>query len=127
MPCKFLTAQEALEFLWTLYNSDLDGIDNELVIVPPDPDALRDTKDIDDSSRRKIEETMRGDQYLPMISMCITSYNKYKNEVDLFDNHAADYFTSIQGKNGTGLYLLMLLKQPLLLHGISINYLVIIV
>ncbi|GBM38329.1 hypothetical protein AVEN_158356-1 [Araneus ventricosus] len=42
--------------------SDLDGIDNELFILPPCPDALRDTEDTDDSSTRKIEETMCDDQ-----------------------------------------------------------------
>ncbi|GBM11366.1 hypothetical protein AVEN_33268-1, partial [Araneus ventricosus] len=30
MPRKFLTAQEALDFLWTLDGNDLDDIDNEL-------------------------------------------------------------------------------------------------
>ncbi|GBM42775.1 hypothetical protein AVEN_81596-1 [Araneus ventricosus] len=33
MPRKFLTAQEALNFLWTLDDSDLDDIDNELHFV----------------------------------------------------------------------------------------------
>ncbi|GBL83419.1 hypothetical protein AVEN_110717-1 [Araneus ventricosus] len=64
MPRKFLTAQEALDFLWTLDDSDLDDIDNELVILPPDTDALRDTEDINDSSTRKVEETMCDDQYI---------------------------------------------------------------
>ncbi|GBL79292.1 hypothetical protein AVEN_108855-1 [Araneus ventricosus] len=80
MPRKFLTVQEALNCLWTLDDSDLDDIDNELVILP---------EDTDDSSTRKIEETMCDDQ-------CITSNNKYKNGIDLFDNHAAAHFTSIQ-------------------------------
>ncbi|GBO27671.1 hypothetical protein AVEN_255980-1, partial [Araneus ventricosus] len=51
-------AQEALDFLWTLDDSDLDDIDNELVILPPDIDALSDTEDIDDSSVWKMEETI---------------------------------------------------------------------
>ncbi|GBM86124.1 hypothetical protein AVEN_43097-1 [Araneus ventricosus] len=33
MPRKFLTAQEALNYLWTLDDSDLDDIDNELDFV----------------------------------------------------------------------------------------------
>ncbi|GBM28755.1 hypothetical protein AVEN_177971-1, partial [Araneus ventricosus] len=40
-------------------DSDLDDINNGLVKLPPDPDALSDNED---SSTRKIEETMRDDQ-----------------------------------------------------------------
>ncbi|GBN88146.1 hypothetical protein AVEN_122306-1 [Araneus ventricosus] len=47
---------------WTLDVSDLDDKNNKLVILSPDPDALSDTKDIDDSSTRKIEETMCDDE-----------------------------------------------------------------
>ncbi|GBN37435.1 hypothetical protein AVEN_2688-1 [Araneus ventricosus] len=91
LPRKFLIAQEALDILWTLDDSHLDVIDNELVILNPDPDALSDAEDIDDSSTRKIEN-MCDDQYI-----------------------------THEEKNGTGLYLLILLKQPLLLHGSSIS------
>ncbi|GBM40512.1 hypothetical protein AVEN_175730-1 [Araneus ventricosus] len=35
---------------------------------------------------------------LPMITMCIASYNKYGNGVDLIDNHAVATFISIQGE-----------------------------
>ncbi|GBN88043.1 hypothetical protein AVEN_111742-1 [Araneus ventricosus] len=62
MPRKFLTAQEGLDLLWTSDGSGLEDIDNELVIVPSDADALSDTGDIDDSSTIKIEETMCDDQ-----------------------------------------------------------------
>ncbi|GBN94103.1 hypothetical protein AVEN_182666-1 [Araneus ventricosus] len=80
MPSKFLTAQEALDFLWTLDDSDLDDIDNELVILPPDIDALSDTEDIDDSSTWKMEETMCDDQGITNVHY-ITYYNKYKNRL----------------------------------------------
>ncbi|GBM77602.1 hypothetical protein AVEN_165629-1 [Araneus ventricosus] len=66
LPREFLTVQEALDFLWTLDDNDLDDIDNKLVILPPDPEALSDIEDIDDPSMRKIEETMRYAQ-------CITN------------------------------------------------------
>ncbi|GBM68240.1 hypothetical protein AVEN_268721-1 [Araneus ventricosus] len=59
-----LRAEEALDFLWALDDSDLDDIDNQLVILPPDTDALSDTEDIDDSSTRKIEETICDEQYI---------------------------------------------------------------
>ncbi|GBM21689.1 hypothetical protein AVEN_248513-1 [Araneus ventricosus] len=49
---------EALDFLWTSDESDLHDIDNELVILTPDPDAMSDTEDTDYLSTRKIEETM---------------------------------------------------------------------
>ncbi|GBM03189.1 hypothetical protein AVEN_70607-2-1, partial [Araneus ventricosus] len=52
--------------LGTLDDSDLDDINIELVILPPAPDALSDNEDIDDSSTRKIEETMCDNQ-------CITN------------------------------------------------------
>ncbi|GBM32306.1 hypothetical protein AVEN_197072-1 [Araneus ventricosus] len=58
MPRKLLTAQEDLEFLQNLDGSFLDDIDSELVILHPDPDALCGTEDVDDSSTRKIEETI---------------------------------------------------------------------
>lgn len=58
MSRKFLTTQEALDFLWTLDDSDFEDNDNELVIVPPDPDLMSDTEEIDDSSVRKVEEIM---------------------------------------------------------------------
>ncbi|GBN51160.1 hypothetical protein AVEN_236110-1 [Araneus ventricosus] len=59
---KFLNAQEALEFLCSLDDSGLDDKDNELVILPPDHNAMSDTENIDESSTRKIEETMGDDQ-----------------------------------------------------------------
>ncbi|GBL74868.1 hypothetical protein AVEN_243711-1 [Araneus ventricosus] len=93
MPRKFLTGQEALDFLWTLDGSDLDDIDNELVILPPDPDALSDTEDIDDSSMRKIVETICADQCITNVTNVYYIYHKYKNRIDLLDNHATAYFT----------------------------------
>ncbi|GBN40315.1 hypothetical protein AVEN_155472-1 [Araneus ventricosus] len=63
MPRKFLTEQEALHFVKTLDDSDLDDIDNELVILFPDTNALSETEDIDDSSTREIEEIMCDDQF----------------------------------------------------------------
>ncbi|GBN99461.1 hypothetical protein AVEN_213539-1 [Araneus ventricosus] len=56
--------KEALDFFGTLDDSDLDDIDTEFAILPSDPDALSNTEDIDDSSTRKIEETMCDDQYI---------------------------------------------------------------
>ncbi|GBN16222.1 hypothetical protein AVEN_212579-1 [Araneus ventricosus] len=41
-----------------------DDIDNGLVILPLDPDELIDTEDIDDSSTRKIKETVCDEQYI---------------------------------------------------------------
>ncbi|GBM58208.1 hypothetical protein AVEN_194024-1 [Araneus ventricosus] len=66
MTREFLSAEEALDFLWTSDGIDLDDIDNESVILPPDPNALSNTEDIDDSSTRKIEETTYDNQ-------CITN------------------------------------------------------
>lgn len=59
-----LSAQEVLDCLWTLNDhddSDLFDIDNELVILPSDTDALSDTEKIYDSSTTKLEETMRDE------------------------------------------------------------------
>lgn len=59
MPRKFLTAYKAMNFCWTLDDSDdsdLVDSENDLVILLPDPNALSDTEEIDYSSTRKIEE-----------------------------------------------------------------------
>ena len=45
-----------------------------------------------------VERRVKGGRKQVKMPVCITSYNKYKNGVDLFDNHASCYFTSIQGK-----------------------------
>ncbi len=45
-----------------------------------------------------VERKIKGARTHVKIPVCITSYNKYKNGVDLFDNHAAAYTTSIQGE-----------------------------
>ncbi len=46
----------------------------------------------------KVERRMKGGKQKVDIPSCVVSYNKYKNGVDLFDNHVETYFSSIQGK-----------------------------
>lgn len=36
------------------------------------------------------------------IPACIYTYNKYKNEMNLFDNHLSPSFTLFKEKSGTG-------------------------
>lgn len=80
MSRKFLTTQEALEFLWTLDDSDFEDADNELVILPPEPDALSDTEEIDDSSLRKVEEIItdeiRPTEVAGTIEILVSNKNK---------------------------------------------------
>ncbi len=45
-----------------------------------------------------VERRIKGGKKHVKIPVCITSYNKYKNCVDLFDSHAAAFTTSIHGK-----------------------------
>ncbi|GBN56303.1 hypothetical protein AVEN_117553-1 [Araneus ventricosus] len=59
MSRKFLTELKTLDFLWTLDDSDLDDMNNELVILPPDPDAL---SDIEDQLAK--EAITKGDPFL---------------------------------------------------------------
>ncbi|GBN82213.1 PiggyBac transposable element-derived protein 3 [Araneus ventricosus] len=46
----------------------------------------------------KVERRMKGGKQKVDVPSCVVSYNKYKNCVDLFDNHMETYFSSIQGK-----------------------------
>ncbi|GBM38923.1 PiggyBac transposable element-derived protein 3 [Araneus ventricosus] len=46
----------------------------------------------------KVERRMKGGKQKVDVPSCVVSYNKYKNGVDLFDNHMETYFSSIQGK-----------------------------
>lgn len=83
MSRKFLTAQEALDFLWTLDDSDFEAADNELVISPPEPDSLSDTEEIDGSSLRKVEEVV-SDEIRPIevagiIEILVSNRNKERS------------------------------------------------
>ncbi|GBL60244.1 PiggyBac transposable element-derived protein 3 [Araneus ventricosus] len=46
----------------------------------------------------KVERRMKRGKQKVDVPSCVVSYNKYKNGVDLFDNHMETYFSSIQGK-----------------------------
>ncbi|GBN00708.1 hypothetical protein AVEN_104774-1 [Araneus ventricosus] len=46
----------------------------------------------------KVERRMKGGKQKVYVSSCVVSYNKYRNGVDLFDNHMETYFSPIQGK-----------------------------
>nr|XP_042911776.1 piggyBac transposable element-derived protein 3-like [Parasteatoda tepidariorum] len=46
----------------------------------------------------KIQRRVKGDRKDVDVLFCITSYNKHKNGVDLFDSHMKNYFASIQGQ-----------------------------
>lgn len=48
--------------------------------------------------KSKVERRVKGGRKEIDIPFCVTSYNKYKNGVDLFDGHIETYFASIQGK-----------------------------
>ena len=53
---KLLTAEEALEYMNSLSDEELD--DPEMIIIPPEADAVSDEEEIDDSvTNRNIEET----------------------------------------------------------------------
>ncbi|XP_054715329.1 piggyBac transposable element-derived protein 3-like [Uloborus diversus] len=47
---------------------------------------------------KKVERRMKGGKQKVDIPSCVVSYNKYKNGVDLFDDHMETYYSSIQGK-----------------------------
>lgn len=46
----------------------------------------------------KVQRRVKGARKDVDVPFCITSYNKYKNGVDLFDSHMENYFCSILGK-----------------------------
>ncbi|GBM56142.1 hypothetical protein AVEN_107721-1 [Araneus ventricosus] len=44
----------------------------------------------------KVDRRMKCGKQKVDIPSCVVSYNKYKNDVDMFDNHMETYFSSIQ-------------------------------
>ncbi|GBO12582.1 hypothetical protein AVEN_170631-1 [Araneus ventricosus] len=50
----------------------------------------------------KVQRRVKGGRKDVDAPFCVTSYNKYKNGVVLFDSHMENYFTSIKEKSGTG-------------------------
>ncbi|XP_054720347.1 piggyBac transposable element-derived protein 3-like [Uloborus diversus] len=52
----------------------------------------------DTKVKNKVDRRIKGGRKEVDVPYCVTTYNKYKNGVDLFDSHAEVYFASIQGK-----------------------------
>ncbi|XP_054709242.1 piggyBac transposable element-derived protein 3-like [Uloborus diversus] len=48
--------------------------------------------------KNKVEHWVKEGRKEVDVPYCVTTYNKYKNGIDLFDSHAEVYFASIQGK-----------------------------
>ncbi|GBM22879.1 hypothetical protein AVEN_202144-1 [Araneus ventricosus] len=126
MARKFPTAEEALEYIDSLSDEEYD--DPEMIIIPPEPDALKQRGTSDALFNKankmaavrwndnrvvsllsnfevtttkvhsKVQRRVEGGRMDVDVPLCVTSYNKYKNGVDLFDCHMENYFTSIQGK-----------------------------
>ncbi|GBN31562.1 hypothetical protein AVEN_100074-1 [Araneus ventricosus] len=46
----------------------------------------------------EVQRRVKGGRKDVDVPFCVTSYNKYKNGVDLFDSHMENYLTSIHGK-----------------------------
>lgn len=69
----------------------------------------------------KVQCGVKGGKKDADVPFPVTTYNKYKNGVDLFDNYVDNYFTSIQGGD-TGHFPLIVLKSTSSQLGKCLNY-----